>query len=263
MIDDNFIMNHSLLECLQEFKGAANGKTVQEREDSLKEPFTILANKILHGGYFLISSCDNKKFRIYIHSVEFYYHEELGDNKSMAETSRICDWIMYHRNPLTGKKKETFKTGTLHPHDSGIDITFEDQNENPELIRYRASALIRSFQVTKGNNRDFVEFDSFPPHIVNHNKTVEYYPTHLKYYLLSQFPFNKVSIEWIGDNEMVSDLYKGKRINVFESTWDTKENGQIFNLKKTGIRDKREWAFSKELIEMTFDGKPFNYHKIM
>lgn len=254
-------MEKKLIECLTSF-GGAKGIDKDEKEQSLDRPFAELAQIMLHGGHFLISGSDNKKFRIYIHSVEFYYHEELGDNKSMDETSRVCDWVMYHRNPLTGNKKEAFKTGTLHPHDSGIDITFEDQNEDPKLIRYRASALIRSFQVTKGDNRDFVEFDSFPPHIVNPNKTVEYYPTHLKYYLLSQFPFNKVSIEWIDNNEMVSDLYKGIRIHVFKSTWDTKENGQIFNLNNSGIRDKREWAFCKELIEMTFDGEPFNFHKV-
>ena len=88
--------NKNLIGYLTSFSGA-EGHNKDEKERSLERPFAELAQKMLHGGYFLISGCNNEKFRIYIHSVEFYYHEELGDNKSMNETSRICDWVMYHR----------------------------------------------------------------------------------------------------------------------------------------------------------------------
>lgn len=264
----NDMNSKKLIDCLTDFEGA-KGLNKDEKEKSLEYPFTKIAQKMLRGGYFLISGCDNEKYRIYIHSIEFYYHEELSDNKNMNETTRVCDWVMYHRNPLTGKKKEAYLTGTLHPHDSGIDITFEDQKNDPDQIRYRASALIRSFKVTKGDNEDFELFESFPPHISNPDKAVEYYPTHLKYYFFKQFPLKRISIEWIDKNEKITDLYKGIRINVFESTWDIKDNGQIYNLhKKTTkdnkpIRDNRKWAFCKDPIKLTFNKECFPFEKVV
>lgn len=103
----------------------------------LEESFEKLALYLLFGGFFHCS----KRYDLYITSVEFYYHEEEGN---------IKDPIVYHRNRHKWNKKlnqvvtETrpyFEVGTLNPHMSGVDITFEQPN------KYRASALIRTFKV--------------------------------------------------------------------------------------------------------------------
>jgi len=118
-----------------------------ERENKLAELFMDLAKYLLYGGYFHCS----ERYDLYITSVEFYYHEENGE---------IKDPIMYHRNKkkwiknkkkgqkdeIVEYKKDFFDVGTLNPHISGVDISFE--NDGLE-IKYRASALIRAF-VVKG-----------------------------------------------------------------------------------------------------------------
>lgn len=119
----------------------------EKRESELDKLFMDLAKYLMYGGYFHCS----KRYDLYITSVEFYYHEENGE---------IKDPIMYHRNKkkwIKSKKKgqqdenieykkDFFDIGTLNPHISGVDISFE--NGNSEL-KYRASALIRAF-VVKG-----------------------------------------------------------------------------------------------------------------
>ena len=126
-------MNGQLIEKLKEFKGV-NGK-----ETDLKEQFENIATYLMTGGYIL---CDNK-YRLYISSVEFYYHEESGEN-------RIEDPVMYHRNKENKRLNiveeiEYFPIGTFYPHQSGVDITFECPG------KYRASALIREFYITKAD----------------------------------------------------------------------------------------------------------------
>ena len=112
--------------------------TRAEDENSLTKKFEELASYLIYRGYFHCS----ERYDLYITSVEFYFHDEKEDRPN-----RIVDPIMYHRN----KKKKSnpkeiktpyFKIGTIYPHQSGIDITFE--NEEKE---YRASALIRSFEI--------------------------------------------------------------------------------------------------------------------
>ena len=99
--------------------------------------------------------CDDK-YRLYISSVEFYYHEESGEN-------RIEDPIMYHRNKWNNKLKRVeeigyFPVDTFYPHQSGVDITFESPG------KYRASALIREFYITKADDTNkYHNFKYFSP----------------------------------------------------------------------------------------------------
>jgi hypothetical protein len=241
-----------LLTCLGKFSGA-EGETVEDREKSLEEPFRAIATKLIHGGYFAVSDKDGVKYRIYIHSVEFYYHEEEeGD-------SRVCDWIMYHRNPLYGKKKEAFPTGSLYPHYSGIDITFEDQQDKAEKVRYRASALIRSFQVTTGDNENMVDFER-PKHIVSGSEDVEYYPTHLPEYFLNKTQLPAIHIEWVPKDPCVGKVYVGRRINVFKYKYFKDEKGRAHVKKMEGVPDLRKWAFCKEEITVQLDKQePFTF----
>lgn len=257
-------IRESLLTCLGKFSGA-EGETRDAREKSLEEPFRAIATKLIHGGYFAVSDKADKdavKYKIYIHSVEFYYHEEIeGD-------SRVCDWIMYHRNPLYGKKKEALTTGSLYPHYSGIDITFEDQQGKAENVRYRASALIRSFQVTKveGNNENRVVFKDRPKHIVFDSKDVEnyveYYPTHLPEYLLNKIQLPTIHIEWVDPKDPCEgEVYVGRRINVFEYNYFKDEKGRAHvenkrvkkGAKELKVPDMRRWAFCKEKITVKLE----------
>ena len=80
-------------------------------------------------------------------AIELYYHEE-GEG-------RFKDPIMYHTNDRKVWTKENYfkdrgieglpyyPIGSLNPHTSGIDVTFENAKE-----RYRASFLLREYKVS-------------------------------------------------------------------------------------------------------------------
>lgn len=88
--------------------------------------------------------------------IELYYHEE--------GKGRFKDPIMYHTNDgmlakrgLYMKKRRMsqvpyFPFGSLNPHPSGIDITFENRAE-----RYRASFLIREYMFIEGDVEERIE----------------------------------------------------------------------------------------------------------
>lgn len=114
----------TLPQLLQEFNGI--GLTLEQ----LTERFAEIAKAAIYGGFFRV----NDEFDIHIVEVEFYFHSE---NK---ETSTIHDWAMYHRND-NGKTVDYFPVGSLHPHKSGVDITFEKKG------KYRASFLIRQYEI--------------------------------------------------------------------------------------------------------------------
>ena len=114
----------SLPQLLQEFDGS--GLTV----DKLQAKFKEIANAAIYGGYFRV----NDEFDIKIVDVEFYFHSE---NK---EISTVFDWAMYHRNDK-GENVDYFPIGSLYPHNSGVDVTFEKRGV------YRASFLIRQYEI--------------------------------------------------------------------------------------------------------------------
>ena len=121
---------NKLIEQLLEFQDSRRNKGV-----GLEKLFEKLAKYLLYGGHFHCS----ERYDLYITSVEFYYHEEIGDNDK-----RIVDPIMYHRNVKDKPVVPYLNVGTLYPHWSGVDITFED-----DILQYRASALIRSYRIVQ------------------------------------------------------------------------------------------------------------------
>ena len=121
---------NKLIEQLLEFQDSRRNKGV-----GLEKLFEKLAKYLLYGGHFHCS----ERYDLYITSVEFYYHEEIGDNDK-----RIVDPIMYHRNVKDKPVVPYLNVGTLYPHWSGVDITFED-----DILQYRASALIRSYKIVQ------------------------------------------------------------------------------------------------------------------
>ena len=111
--------------------------------------FEPCAAKIL-AGHFLVTNTEGEKPVVRIiqpTAIELYYHEE-GEG-------RFKDPIMYHTNDRKVWSKENYfkdrgieslpyyPIGSLNPHTSGIDITFENAKE-----RYRASFLIREYVIT-------------------------------------------------------------------------------------------------------------------
>ena len=95
-------------------------------ESQLTEQFEMIAKAAIYGGHFRVNNEDD----IYIVEVEFYFHSE-DDN-----VSNVHDFAMYHRGTV-----DWFPIGSLHPHRSGIDVTFERQGA------YRASFLIRKYAI--------------------------------------------------------------------------------------------------------------------
>lgn len=99
--------------------------------DELSKKFAKLAPYFISGGYIKV----REDYRVYPTTVEFYFHSEKDEG--------VHDPIVYHRNNKHVQGEiPFFPMFTLHAHDSGYDITFENSSE-----KYRASVLIRAYQV--------------------------------------------------------------------------------------------------------------------
>ena len=136
-------MNKELMKYLEDFQHKQPellSYDVNTRIEKLGEEFEIIARQLLYGGCFVVYSGDKEFRKVYLHTVEFYYHEEAGDLK---------DYIVYHKhkrkNQEVIREVDYFTPGTLNAHQSGIDITFESK-----AGQYRASALVRAFMVKEG-----------------------------------------------------------------------------------------------------------------
>jgi hypothetical protein len=224
-LTDEFVKKHTLMECLKEFDGA-HGNTEEQKLKSLEKPFEALAKKMIYGGYFEVSNNGKTLYRVYIHTIEFYYHEE--DNGDLK------DWIVYHRNPIKGLPKPLFEVGTLHSHVSGIDITFE--GKHPKKYLYRASALIRKFKVKEGDSDEFIKFNK--PKDANY-PDVEEYPTHLYEYLFMKTPLTDIRVQWIDLEFNKAQVTSNYRINVCKYN-----NGK----KIKDSQDERKWSFSSMVV---------------
>ncbi len=186
-------------------------------EDKLQEKFRELAKTFLYGGYIQV----NKDYKIYIRTVEFYFHSE--------KEAGIHDPIVYHRNGKYIKNAPYFPLMSLHAHNSGFDIAFEKEGE------YRASALIRSYEV-KSNDENIYwvwkskdgMFEESPEYTYNTQSTY-------LYYLLNGFSLgNGNNIKWIDSpTARTKEITEKTRQNVYqsESDWEYK---------------KRKWSFTRE-----------------
>lgn len=101
-------------------------------ENSIQAMFSEIASIVLSGGYYQV----NESSRIYPMDIEFYlYGEREGDPDWMKDAN------MYHK----GRDVPYFPVvGTFYPHQSGVDVTFENKDE-----QYRASFLIRAYKYDK------------------------------------------------------------------------------------------------------------------
>lgn len=102
-----------------------------ENAKDIEIQFAEIAMAAIYGGYFLV----NGKKRIYLTDIEFYLYGEKDNDPDWMK-----DFNMYHK----GKNVPYFpKEGSLYPHRSGVDFTFENEDE-----KYRASFLIRAYKTS-------------------------------------------------------------------------------------------------------------------
>lgn len=193
---------HSLL---SSFKGADN-------ERQLQEEWELLAPAFLYGGYLRVG----EDYRIYIRTVEFYFHRE--DNM-------ISDPIVYHRNGRYPDRDRVpyFPLMSLHAHASGFDIAFEN-----EECQYRASGLIRAYEIYDEKRNEFL--------LLKNGKRTDDRSTFLYDYLNGFSLCGKPDIEWVSELHEIGKITSSKRRNVF--CYDEEGN-------KTNIADERLWSFTR------------------
>lgn len=152
-------------------------KSLDEKYQAVAEWFRPCAEDILCNGYFLI----NGKYIIDLGSIELYYHEEDGaikDPKMYHTNDQLPDIFKkrmdeYPNNQLPVFYRELkdnggypyFKKGSFYLHQSGIDVTFENNDNLND--KYRASFLIRSYRMFKIDDpdKDTILYDPCSSHL--------------------------------------------------------------------------------------------------
>ena len=210
----------NLIEKLKEFKENINGES---KFDDIQKQFEELAPIFLYGGYIKVRD----DYKVYIRTVEFYFHSEKDNG--------IHDPIVYHRNGRDLKDVPYFPLMSLHAHNSGFDITFEKVGE------YRASALIRSYEV-KDNNGMFLVWNKEKKFFEESKKYGYNNQSTYLYTLLNGFALgNNNDITWEPETRVQTKYITHKtRKNVLKSESD-------FVYKKIiGEKCTREWSFTRE-----------------
>ena len=199
--------------------------------------FTPCARAILSGD-FVVFDVDGKAVReIFPTAIELYYHEE--------KEGGFKDPIMYHTNDRKKtngtsyfakrriSKVPYFPLGHMNPHPSGIDITFE----NPEE-QYRASFLIREYKIS---------IDGGAPILIP-NSTDIYDDM-----LIHGIPIGGPDwIEWVdGNNPDTLNVVRGWRRNVAQ--YEEKAPGVW--VKKESPRGKNSFTIGK----FTYAKCPFDW----
>lgn len=229
--------NETLISCLRNFEGPSD-----DNEKALEKQFPQLAKKLLFGGCFQIKDKkDNLLRTIKLQTIEFYYHCELEKG--------IKDYIVYHRNPdderIEPNILPALPLGSLHTHQSGIDITFEDQNNKSPL--YRASALIRACQVIEhtGNLSNFF-FKAYP--YVENRSTYVYNAFFMGVNVLGDD--NGIVIQWVDydsceENCIIASHHR-QNVGLYNPELQLHKDGFYHRDKKEPFeQDERSWAFSK------------------
>lgn len=169
--------------------------------DGLSLQFEAIAKAALFGGYF---SVNEDEYRIYLLDIEFYFNSENGG---------VTEPAMYHQ----GRDLPFFPKGSLCPNQSGVDVTFED-DENKS---YRASFLIRGYKFVQGKEE-----------YVNNTSSKNYSPRFL----------------WDDLFGNASCVGVGKRLVV---EWKNEEYSEDCKVKVStrvnlnGLTAERPWRFSK------------------
>lgn len=237
-----------LIEILKKFEEERK-KSINEHtwdEEAVAKCFKDnCAKDILCNGYFLV----NNKYIIDLGAIELYYHEE-GEGKD-----KIKDYAMYHiperyqspkselinifngiknENDLKDKKMKLpyFKLGSFNLHQSGVDVTFEKENE------YRASFLIRAYRVLEA-----VDEGKYP---TNSTTPYDIHSTHI-FDDMFYDGFNN-QIKWI-KYEKGGDIDTDIRKNLKIRKLATNKKGKDF-IDTISEFDKRKWQFKIKGLEV-------------
>ena len=187
------------------------------KPQEIEETFEKIAKTMLYDGYIKVRN----EYRVYIKTVEFYLHAEEGS------PLKVSDPIVYHRNGKYPNRVKVpyFPVMTFHAHSSGFDITFEN-----EALKYRASALIRAYEIYDEQLGVFIET----------KKGCRYddRSTFLYYYLNGFSSGSSNDIIWDDRESLVKHELKAPtpRRNVFEYDGEN----------KTDKKDMRLWSYSRE-----------------
>jgi hypothetical protein len=222
----------TLKEKLEEFANSkllAFSKNSKEAEEKLQEEFSKLAPYFLSGGYIKV----REDYRVYPTTVEFYFHSEKDDG--------VKDPIVYHRdnNKVQGKIPY-FPVLTLHAHDSGYDITFENPKEE-----YRASVLIREYQIWDVHNRCWLKWDTDAQKFVPVPMENDYRNNQVLYlkYILNSFEIGGCSsIDWINASTL---LYIDSGLKLGTQRKGVNKYNELGKRIK-GVKDGRLWSFSRK-----------------
>ncbi len=203
----------TLKEKLKDFERKINENIM---EDKLLEFFEELAPAFLYGGYIKVRD----DYKVYIRTVEFYFHSE--------KPNGVHDPIVYHRDGKGLDKVPYFPIMTLHSHDSGFDITFESESK-----KYRASALIRAYEV-KHNNK-YLEWNKKDMFTCNPEYKFNTQSLYLRK-LLNGFSLSKDNeIQWKDEpREQSLLMIKKKRKNVYQ-----------YDATGNKIKCDRLWSFTR------------------
>ena len=215
----------------------------ENNAEKMRELFMPIAKRLLLGGYFEVSSEGEVIRRLFPFTVEFYYHEE--------KERGLKDYIVYHRNSDNPSKKpvEPFLINSFHTHLSGIDVTFEGKAGDNV---FRASALIRAFQILEGD-------EGFPTYDGENEPAVNPYSTYVYNNLFMGIDIEKgIQVKWKNlEWAPGGHLYNGYRLNVcnYEDIKPTKPGEWERHIKMTKkthpnmspqqMQDKKPWAFSR------------------
>lgn len=216
--------------------------------NKIAECFIPCAKKIL-AGYFKVTNDVGGKVlvrKIQPTVLELYYHEE--------KDGGFRDPIMYHTDYRKRTEKKAkgetyfsltglaelpyYPIGSLNPHTSGIDVTFENAQE-----KYRASFLIRAYSVTYENGK---------------TRTVDNSTEIYDDLLLNGISLENADwVEWVDDAVEVKAIKQDRRRNVpdYEKVSDSPElwvkkkatEGDTFTIG--GVRYAKcplNWQFSKK-----------------
>lgn len=198
-------------------------------EDNLKQRFAELAPYFISGGYIRV----NNDYQIYPTTVEFYFHSE--------QDGGVKDYIVYHRNNNKIKGDiPYFPFMSLHAHESGYDITFENSEK-----KYRASVLIREYQVWDVNQKCWLKWDSseqnFRPYRAKDEKGKKKDGTpindqvlYLKYILNGFTTNNEKTIDWVDAEYLINkkDINNTPRKNVPDISEFECVNGKYIKKRK-------------------------------
>lgn len=188
----------TLYQLLQDFDG-----TKATSVDDLTLAFGVIANHVLNGGHFEI----NDGTKIFPLEIEFYYF-----NEDVHAPKELNDSKMYHK----GKTIPYFPILSFYPHESGVDVTFENKEKS-----FRASFLIRRY-----------EYQYIDPE----EKGMTDNPRHLWEDMFGYHTMNGggINIRWVDEPFCPSGAPTSSvRVNL-----TTEMNGQK-------VQDPKPWRFSK------------------